>query len=372
LRLLTSSILIVPLFIVPLFISEGRAQPSLPAGFDLGGNSMRGGEIGESVTLQITPYNAGKKLFESELFSVYERINLLSSDHKTYGDPICAISKPGEQYEYYRTNMVVVMNLERDKPISRRLLWDEVRPVLSKLSLELCPQASGVNAHVFTKGWDVTGTGQVFMPEAIPLPRVKLRELTESDVATPYNFRNNRAVETINAIVSEGILSAYFAFPRGANHNCGNSGKTGQGCSFETFAPVYWGAPDRMLAFSLTGRSLSAGMASQREAMRRRRNQVLEEYEQRYTTFNGFEQGVAYRVVRDEKVRRRKESHAKAMEAYYKALSEAMDLIEKQGIGPSIFKRIAGSGGSSNRTLCSARANSLMDSCTEDFLFLVY
>jgi hypothetical protein len=141
---------------------------------------------------------------------------------------------------------------------------------------------------------------------------------------------------------------------------------------FETFAPVYWGAPERMLVYSLTSRSLTAGMASQREAMWRQRDQVMAEYEQRYTTFDGYEAGVAYRIQRDEYVRKQKALRNERMQAFYKAMSQAMDKIEDEGWGPSIFKWIGGSGGGGNRTICGARANSVMDSCTEDFLFLVY
>tara|TARA_R110002049_G_scaffold304349_3_gene499474 strand:- start:764 stop:1873 length:1110 start_codon:yes stop_codon:yes gene_type:complete len=357
---------------VPLLVSPASATPELPAGFDIGENSIRGGEIGEEVTLQITPYNAGRKLYESPLFSVYERINSLSSDYVTYGDPICSVSKPGEQYQYFSSIMVVVMNMGRDEPITRQLLWDEVRPVVSRLALEICPRAKGVNAHIFIKGWDVTGEGDVFMPEAVPLPRVQLRALTQSDVSNQFNFRNNRAVEVINALVSQGILSAYFAFGHGDNQDCTRDGSPGQACTYETFAPVYWGAPQKMEVFSLTGRSLSAGMASQREAMRRKRDQVMSEYEQRYTTFDGFAQGVAYRIERDERVRQSAVLRDKAMQAWYTALSEGMKRAEERGWGPSFFHWIgSNNGGSGNKTLCSARANSVMDSCTEDFLFLV-
>ena len=45
----------------------------MPAGFDIGQNSVRGGELGKTTMLQITPYNAGKKLYEDDALTLYER-----------------------------------------------------------------------------------------------------------------------------------------------------------------------------------------------------------------------------------------------------------------------------------------------------------
>lgn len=352
--------------------ATASAQVSFPDGYDVGENSVRGGEIGESLTLEITPYNAGRKLFENERFTIYERVNYLATDVRTYGDPLCMISKPGDEYQYQSSRVVVVLNIERDEAITRRMLWDEVRPVISDLGLKHCPEAHGIVAHIYVKGWDVAASGQAYMPEAIPLPKVQLEPVTESDLKLGFNHRNTRAYDAIHGVVSDGILTANFAFPRGPSHFCGGPGGNGVGCTFDTFAPVYLGAPEQMLAYSLTSRALSAGMASQREAMRLRRDQVVAEYEGRYTSFDGYVKGVAYRIERDEYVRRRKALRQKQMDAFYKAMSQAMDVIEERGWGPSLFNWVGGGGSGGNRTVCGARANSVMDSCTEDFLFLVY
>lgn len=358
-----------------LGISAAAAAPQFPPDYDVGDNSVRGGEIGERVTLQLTPYNAGEKLFENDRFTVYERINALSSNVTTYGDPICAIQKPGEEYEGFGSAVVVVMNLARDEPITRRMLWDEVRPVLSRIVHDegRCPRAHGINAHVFIKGWDVAGNGEAYIPELFQLPRIQLEPVTQQDVALGFNHRNTRAFDAINAVVSEGIMSAYFAFARGKHPNCDKpSGWQGIGCVFETFAPVYWGAPERLEYFSRMDRSITAGRGKTREALRRQAEAIGKEYEARYATFDGHLDGIRQRIKRDEYVRLQKALRHKVVQRYYEIMRQVNALIEEKGMAPFLIAALGSAGSGSTGGICGVRSGSLMNRCTEDFLLLVY
>lgn len=347
--------------------SAAAQTPAMPAGFDIGQNSVRGGGLGEKAALQITPYNAGKKLYEDDMLTLYERINYLSTDLKAYGDPICYVTKPGEEYEYYSSHVVAVLNIDRSTPITREMLWQKVRPAIEQTVIgSACRQAKGVMAHVYVRGFDVAADGQVYMPEGVPLPRVELRPLTEKDISLGKNFRNGEAFDIIHGVVSEGILTAHFAFENGPNHDC-SADWNQENCLFEVFTPVHWGAPDRMQAWTLN--SQYARWLD--ESYKIGRDKVLAEYEARYASLNGFAEGIDYRIKRDESVRLRKALREEYMQAYYEAMRSANDYIEEHGIGPVLFAAFATSG-SYTGGVCGVRTNSVMNSCTEDFLFNHY
>jgi hypothetical protein len=350
-----------------VLFSAAAQTPAMPAGFDIGQNSVRGGELGKTTMLQITPYNAGKKLYEDDALTLYERINYLSTNLKAYGDPVCFVTKPGEEHEYYSSHVVAVLNIDRSTSITRELLWQKVRPAIEQAVIgSACRQAKGVMAHVYVRGFDVAADGQVYVPEGVPLPRVELRPLTEKDISRGNNFRNGEAFDIIHGVVSEGILTAHFAFENGPNHGCSTDWNQ-ENCLFEVFTPIYWGAPDRMQAWSLN--SQYARWLDR--SYKTRRDKVLAEYETRYASLDGFAVGIAYRVKRDESMRLRKALREEYMQAYYEAMRAASDYIEEHGLGPVAIAAFASSGSYSGG-VCGVRTNSMMDSCTEDYLFNHY
>ncbi|MCQ8185860.1 hypothetical protein [Parvularcula maris] len=164
-KFLTSVVISVAL--AWLCSDDAKAQP-FPPGFDVRNNAVRGADFGEASEVRIVPYNAGETLFENERFAVRERINFLSTDLQTHGDAICTITKPGERYEYQASRLVVIVKAERDEPITREFLWNEVRPVLRRLVHEEghCPMAHGITAHIYLEGWDVSANGVPYIPEA--------------------------------------------------------------------------------------------------------------------------------------------------------------------------------------------------------------
>jgi len=314
------------------------AFPDMPAGFDIRGNGVRGGEIGEPLSLKITPYNAGKELFRNDRFTVYERINLLEARLTTYGDPICTVDKPGKEYQRFHSRVVVVFNVAHDARITEDMLWDEVRPVLSDvIHPEICPQANMITAHVYAKNWDRTAAGQVYRPEFAPMPVVQLRvkePLTDFEISSNIDQRNNAAYEVIQEIVSEGILVAHFQYEVAGYHGCDKTWTMG-GCTRETFAPLYWGAPDQMAVWSLTDRmlgDLSRGLSpAELDAYKTTLARMRSEYAQ-YTSFDGYARGFDARMKVNERARAHNAARREALDAFNEMLKEGWKILEEKGL----------------------------------------
>lgn len=316
--------------------------PDMPAGFGIRSNGVRGGEIGKPLSLQITPYNAGKELFRNDRFTVYERINFLDSRLTSYGDAICTIDKPGTAYQRFHSRVVVVFNIAHDRRITEDMLWDEVRPVLSDvIHPEICPQANMITAHVYAKNWDRTAAGQIYRPEFAPMPVVNLapkQPLTDFEKSSNLDKRNNAAYHIIQEIVSEGILVAHFQYKVDGYHGCDKTW-TMAGCTRETFAPLYWGAPDQMAVWSLNNRMLgdrSRGLStSELEAYKTNLARIRAEYAQ-YTSFDGYVRGFDARMRRNERARTHNAARQKAIDDFNEMLKAGWKTIEEKGLSAII------------------------------------
>lgn len=345
--------------------------PDLPPGFDIRGNAVRGGEVGETLSLKITPYNAGEELFSNDRFAVYERINFLAADLDMYGDAICTVTDPGTADQRFHSRVVVVFNVARDEPISEDRLWSELRPVLSDaIHPEICPQANYITAHVYARNWDRTAAGEVYHPEITPMPIVDLglkKAPTVFEGTGAFDERNKLAYETIQEIVSEGILVAHFQYEVDGYHGCGKTW-TMAGCTRESFAPLYWGAPDQMAVFSLTDRMLgdaSRGASpSDLEWYKSSLARMRAKYAQ-YTSFDGYARGFDARMQGNARARAHNTARQQAIDAFNEMIRIGMKHIEENGIGV-IFSGGGGGGGASGP--CDIRVYA--GSCIEDVIYI--
>lgn len=352
--------IIVLLMAMFVFVSHSSANPSFPADFDIGENSVRGGKMGERINIQITPYNAGQKLFENEQFTVFERINFLSSDPDQYGDPVCSIFDPGTNKERYHSRVVVVFNVDRDERISEDRLWDELRPVLSELiHPAVCPKANYITAHIYAKNWDLSAAGQEYHPEYVPMPVVELGPRVEpKDFGlTRIDVRNQNAYDLIQELVSEGILVAHFQYNVVGAEVC-TSSYPKAGCTRELFAPLYWGAPDVMTLYSAVNRLLSDS-PSRLDAQRAHVEKLREQYAQ-YTSFDGYVSGFIKRTERTAKARARNQAIQDSIDAFNRMLKLGVKQIEEHGLSAP---RKSGSGGP-----CDPRFYA--GSCIEDVIYI--
>lgn len=351
-----------------LFSAPAVAQaPDMPDGFDIRGNGVRGGEIGETLSLKITPYNAGTELFRNDRFTVYERINFLDVRLTKYGDAICMVDKPGTEYQRFHSRVVVVFNVARDERITEDMLWDEVRPVLSTvIHPEICPQANMITAHVYAKNWDRTAAGQVYRPEFAPMPVVTLPEkkpLTDFEISSGIDQRNNAAYEVIQEIVSAGILVAHFQYEVDGYHGCDKTWTMG-GCTRDTFAPIYWGAPDQMAVWSLIDRmlgDLSRGLSpAEHEAYKTTLAHMRADYAQ-VTSFDGYARGFDARMKVNERARAHNAARREALDAFNEMLKEGWKTLEEKGLSAIIAPpRPVGP--------CDVRVYA--GSCIEDVIFI--
>ncbi|WP_084399878.1 hypothetical protein [Henriciella aquimarina] len=316
--------------------------PDMPAGFDIRSNAVRGGEVGEPLSLKITPYNAGRELFSNDRFTVYERINFLDTSLTRYGDAICTVDKPGTKYQRFHSRVVVVFNVAHDERITEDMLWDEVRPVLSDvIHPEICPRANMITAHVYAKNWDRTAAGQIYRPEFAPMPVVQLppkQKLTDFETSSNLDKRNSVAYDVIQEIVSEGILVAHFQYEVDDYHGCEKPGSMA-GCTRETFAPLYWGAPDQMAVWSLNNRMLrerSYGLSSSElEAYKTSLARMRSDYAQ-YTSFDGYARGFDARMKRNEAARAHNAARREALDDFNEMLKAGWKAIEEKGLSAII------------------------------------
>ncbi len=347
---------------------------SFPADYDIGSNSIRGGGVGEAIDLQITPYNAGKELAKREKFSVFERINLLSWDYDAYGDPLCMIIDPGSEYQRYWSKVVVVVNAERDERVTRRFLWDEVKPVLEAITAQRCPHASTITAHVYVKGWDLTPDGTPYLTEVVPMPIVQLPPNFARDNPanrSGMNRRNRRAYNAIHTLVSEGMMVAHFSYTQATHDPCKPSAAiAGQNCTFDTFTPLYWGGTPSTMELSNAVDNLRVnGHRGGRyvETMRAKIEELKVRYERDFSYFDGYVSGVQWKIEREKYIRERNMRKQEALNAWNDMLTAAMEQVEKQGLIGSLLA-VSGSGGGNQ--ICATRVGSLVDSCLEDALFI--
>ncbi|MHA7901588.1 MAG: hypothetical protein ACX94B_17125 [Henriciella sp.] len=347
---------------------------SFPADYDIGSNSIRGGGVGEAIDLQITPYNAGKELAKREKFSVFERINLLSWDYDAYGDPLCMIIDPGSEYQRYWSKMVVVVNAERDERITRRFLWDEVKPVLEAITAQRCPHASTITAHVYVNGWDLTPDGTPYLTEVVPMPIVQLPPNFARDNPanrSGMNRRNRRAYNAIHTLVSEGMMVAHFSYTQATHDPCkAGAAIAGQNCTFDTFTPLYWGGTPSTMELSNAVDNLRVnGHRGGRyvETMRAKIEELKVRYERDFSYFDGYVSGVQWKIEREKYIRERNMRKQEALNAWNDMLTAAMEQVEKQGLIGSLLA-VSGSGGGNQ--ICATRVGSLVDSCLEDALFI--
>ncbi len=356
-----------------VFFSAEAAAQIFPSGYDIGTNSIRGGAVGEVINLQITPYNAGKILAAKEKFTVFERINLLSWDYDAYGDPLCMIIDPGSEYQRYWSKMVVVVNAERDERITRRFLWDDVKPVLEEISARHCPQASTITAHIYLKSWDITPDGTPYLTEVIPMPVVQL----PPNVARNHpknrsgiNHRNQKSYDTVHALVSEGMMVAHFSYTQEHHNPCKTVFVIAQvNCTFDTFAPLYWGGTPSTLelfnafdALVVNGHRGGNYVASELARIA----DLQTRYERDFSYFDGYVAGVQWKIEREKYIREKNMRKREALEAWNNTLAAAMEQAEKQGLIGSLLA-ITGPGGTE---ICGTRFGSLVDSCLEDALFI--
>lgn len=325
--------------VTPALAEPGGTLPKMPAGFDIRNNAVQGGKIGEPLTLQITAYNAGKELFSNDLFTVYERINFLAMRSNQYGDAICTVTKPGTEYERYHSRVVVVFNVERHERISEDMLWNELRDVLSNvIHPKICPKANYITAHVYAKNWDLTAAGQIYRPENVRMPVVTLpakEPLTDFEIKNNLDKRNQIAYDVIQEVVSEGILVAHFQYEINGYHGC-DKVYSMDGCTRETFAPLYWGAPDIMMVYSLNNellRNRSYGTSpSALEGYKTKLDRVRTEYAQ-YTSFDGYMKGFAARQAKNKKARAHNAARQKAIDDFNEMLRAGWKIIEEEGLG---------------------------------------
>lgn len=356
-----------------MFLSTAALSQTFPPEYDIGANSIRGGMVGESINLQITPYNAGEELASTEKFTVFERINLLTSDYDAYGDPICMIIDPGSEYQRFWSKMVVVVNAERDDRITRRFLWNDVKPVLEEISERHCPKASTITAHIYLKGWDITPDGTPYLAEVIPMPVVQLPPNVTKDHPknrSGMNHRNQKSYDTIHSLVSEGMMVAHFSYNQEHHTPCKTVFVIAQvNCTFDTFAPLYWGGTPSTLELFNAIDSLAVNGHRGRvyvESALARITELKNRYERDFSYFDGYLVGVQWKIEREKYIRERNMRKRKVLEAWNDMLVAAMEQAEKQGLIGSLLA-ITGPGGTE---ICGTRFGSLVDSCLEDALFI--
>ncbi|MCQ8185861.1 hypothetical protein [Parvularcula maris] len=199
------------------------------------------------------------------------------------------------------------------------------------------------------------------------MPILTIPALQSSDIDDGYNFRNRRAYDSIHALVSEGMMVASFAFAIGQNHACGENGNAGVNCSFELFSPVYHGAPAQMQMYYAANKAARSWTKEERQAVRVHLDEVRREYVQ-YESFDGHLQGIAYRIQREEYIRKRNAQRQATLAQWNAILEEGMRIAEEVGWSKAlIYGLFSGSNGTSG--VCGTRSNSMIDRCTEDALF---
>ena len=356
------SLILLGYFYSPLAMS----LPDFPADYDVGENSIQGGDPNEDLLIEITPYNAGEKLFSNDKFAIFERINFFDFSVDNYGDPKCIIQKPGTEHEIITSRVVVLLNIARNQNISRRMLWDEVRPALQQVVHNgICPKATGIVAHIYIKGWDISSQGVAYRAHEIEYPRAMLKADPNPIMNGNFNRRNRAAYDSIHALVSEGLLVAHFQFPIGLNHSCD---KSGADCTFDKFFPYYNGENQpselRKIIYQSTLDHTQASWAN----VEKRHKIWLDLYQSR-ANFDFYVQNINQQIARSAYVRKK----AAEKQALTKAFSDVLDSATKLIVEDRwdlILQGIANSRSRMSGGPCDVR--NYAPSCIEDVIHILY
>ena len=279
---------------------------------------------------KLHPQNASTILCVSTDLTIHERANYLPREISSTGPSRCEKINVGSDREITISTLVAIVNRPKNFNFTRRWLWDNLRSAIQYEVLpKICPDAVSANVHVYVKGYDITANGRVYRTEEVDYPVINRPSYMSADVSADY-------AALVHKFISRGILLATFKGPAYKSAVCERHETN---CSFQTFAPYYFG-PLYPAELSILRRKLGSGGNANTGSLLKKISSAEEKLDG-IANFDALAR-FAERDARHEKLvqeRRAKEDAAP------RSMFEQIDaLIEKHGFGNLLIKGLADGG----------------------------
>ena len=309
-------------------------------------------QASENAPRRLTPQNAGDLFFSNDEFSIHEHSSYLPLYSYQSGPPRCTLERKPRGSEKTTSHLVAIVDKDVSFNLTRRWLWDNIRPVVQESVLpKICPDADRAAISVYIKGFDVTGSGEMYRTDDVVLPVIEAPSYTDDDVDEVFNMIEPHRVyhENVTQLVSRGILLIYFRGPKTKDRSC--HVERDVNCSYETFGPVYLGNTELWGKVNALQMELGWGGYAEQE-IKSRLNEInnMRAIGDKQSNFRDFAKNTRAAFLRNDRIQRENKERLARMGRFYKALD---DEFKRDDFWARAFLSFAGDGGALERLQCN-------------------
>ena len=273
--------------------------------------------------------DAGAIFCSNPEFSIHETANYLHTRLKYKGPPRCIKNKNGK----YWSDLVAILKKPRDYKITRRWMWDNLRPAVSDEVLpRVCPNASAATVRIFVEGYDVLSNGTPYQTSKVELPIIEKPSLLDQRTSFDGDFigANQEYDKIVRQFISIGIVRAIFKGPAYKQRICERHELN---CSYDTFSPEYFSDPDHSALGLLRNKLNTSSNPNNTLAAIDKREQLMDAV----TDFNRLVRWTSRRHKHDEMVRKKNQEYEKR----FAALRGLRDYLDDSFKPENFWKRFA-------------------------------
>ena len=308
--------------------------------------------------VRLKAQHAGELLYSGKDFTIHERINYVPKVVGQEGPERCELNRIGTADEYATSYLVAVVDRDSDFNLTRRWIWDHVRPIVQDVVLpRVCPQAYNVGVNFYIKGLDVTLEGDIYNTDEVEFPYVKIPPEPVQSYDRHYDYR-----AVVRQFMSPGILKVTFRGPARKDEPCT---ERSWNCRFEQMEPKYFGSDAKEyyenLRFSVGS---TWARPHQQKAMLEKIDKALENLPEsldRQANFNKFAEQTRRRYLAKEQRKRQKAELLRLLAPMIEALQATNEVVKREGLAKTLLMGLANRSGGGQRC-----AGGDMYGCVED------